>query len=75
MSVFEHDIEALDNAWRKLRKQWIDTETLWQDNVKREFEIKYWNEFERIIPIFQKTLQSTDELVTKANKALGIGRL
>ena len=74
MSPLLTEIEAFINEWAKLRNEWNSTNIFWRDKTKNEFELKYWNEFSRIIPLFINELKSTDELLDIANNKLGIER-
>ena len=70
MGTLKSEAEKVRNEWRRLKDQWKKTSEEWNDDVKGRFEKEFWQEFERQVPTFIKTLEETSSAITKARKDL-----
>lgn len=60
------------NQWRRLQTKWNETEILWDDKMKRRFEMELWREHNRQIPGFLKDFELSTESILQAYRELGM---
>ena len=66
MATLRNEAEKVKNEWRRLERQWKKTSEEWNDGVKRQFEKEFWQEFDRQVPGFIKTLEETSQAIAGA---------
>ena len=59
MSDLDNASKRLEEAFLVIKRRWQASETLWQDQVQRQFEETYWQPLASLVPA---TLNDLDQL-------------
>lgn len=61
--------QSLKDSWQRVRLNWQDTHTVWNDAVRQDFEDQYWREFETRIPRVIGEMDSLDTVIETARRS------
>ena len=64
--------EKMENDWRQLKDKMTPLLDEWDDVVGRDFQERFWQEYEEIPPKHIKALQQLEKLTNSAIKNLNV---
>jgi len=64
--------EKMENDWRQLKDKMTPLLDEWDDVVGRDFQEKFWQEYEETVPKHIKALQQLEKLTNSAIKNLNV---
>lgn len=71
MSAIADAQEQLNHGWRSLQRHWQATCGRWKDSQQRQFERRFWQEFERTVPATLKGIEQLAKVIAQAQRELG----
>jgi hypothetical protein len=69
MSRVSDASQSLKTSWQRVRLNWQDACTAWNDSVRQDFEHQYWHEFETRIPRVIGEMDSLDRVIEQARRS------
>jgi hypothetical protein len=60
----------MQQAWNVLRQQWQTVTPLWQDQVRRQFEQRFWQPLESQMPALLQEMDNLARVIEQAQRAV-----
>ena len=70
--MLRKEVEKLRNEWGKLQDQWKVTCEHWNDDIRKQFEMEFWHQFEVEVPRFIKDFEKAADSISKVCRELDL---
>ena len=63
-------VDKLEQAWRRLARRWQESEQVWNDSVRRDFEKRYWTPLAQEATATRKQATLLAQVIARAQRSV-----
>lgn len=64
----ENNISQIDYIWKHLARKFNSSHDEWNDDVRDQFDITYWNPLHESMPVYLQSLEELSHVVQQAKQ-------